>query len=548
MTPSSRRWLAAVAPGVERPPSVSDARSVDDLVRGLDGATEAEAAQLLAGLTEAVARRGLSAVDLQESVVPWLERGEAGPAAAALLGRAGLASAVEPLRVALARTACSAMRVEVLVALASLGRRSFVLRTVRSMLAHAKPPVRACAFEVLERVARNEDAETCAAMLHVARAEDRARLAALVYRLGDPRGFAPLARALRDLRPSTPPDRVERVLRAVAYAGTRRFLPAVEELAGRTEHPWVRVRANAVAAKLATSGYAEPSLAVLLETGEAAWHEGDLDGAARQLREILRLDPDGPEARRACYVLANALKESDRHAEALETIDLGVELDPSSWRNHRLRGSLLWDVGRHEQALASYDRALALRPTDPYTWYYKAYVLYRLRRDEEALPCLDRALTLRRDAPYLYNQKAFCLERLDRFADAVACYRRSLALKPDDPVIWDYLGQSLQSLGQLEEALDAFDRALSLAPHREDLLYHRADTLYDMQRWAESEVAFALALERAPDNFNAWFNRGLCLRFLERFEDATWCFEEALTLRPESARAREQRDACRDRK
>ncbi len=495
----------------------------------------------LEAMIDADGGRALPAATLKRTLIPLLAVEETCGLAARVLGRAGVTEAAPPMRAALARTASLDNRLALLGGLMRLGQRALALRTLRSILAHGGHEARRGAIGLLTEVAAAEDAVALHDMLLLTTGAERVSLAAVLYRLGDPRAYKVLATGLEQLGPESDAATAEGLLRAMARLRSRRFGPLLAAYARRETRPWFAARARSILAELEATGSDEPTPEALLERAEDAYFGGRPAEAAKLLQELITLDQGHA---RGLYLYANCLKDEQRLGEALAACDRALLSDATHWRAHRLRGSLLWDLGRHDEALDAYDRALTLHPVDPYTWYYKGYVLYRLRRDGEALPCLDRALSLKGDSPYIHNQKAFCLERLGRHAEAARCYRKSLQLKPDDPVIRDYLGQALQASGRLDEALAAYEAALRVAPERAETLYHRADVLYDLERWDEAAAAFSAYLALREDSYNAWFNRGLCLRFLGRYLDAAQCFRRALSLRPDSVNARRHLAWC----
>lgn len=502
------------------------------------------AAELLEALDGMAGELALSPDLLERALVPLLDDERACGLAARLLGRMGVAAAAPELERSLARTHSVDNRIEVLGALFRLGHRALALRTLRTIVVHGTDIARERAVATLSELASVEDLASVHEMMQLAHDNERFGLAALLYRLGDLRGFGALTRSFARLDESSPAQTCLAALDAAASAGSQRFLPAVEAYAKRETRHWQLARARAVIASLRRRGLREASPTALIELAEASWLTGARDEAMEHLAELLALEPGHAQG---LYLRASCLKDDGRAAEALESASLALASEPANWRLHRLRGSLLWDQGDHDGALEAYDRALGLQPIDPYTWYYKGYVLYRQQRYQEALPCIDRALSLKSDSPYIWNQKAFCLERLERFDEAVSCYRRSLKLHPSDLFAREYMGQALQAAGRLDEALACFETILNSHPEREESLYRRADVLFDLAQWESSAIAFARFLAVRADNYNAWFNRGLCLRFLDRFEEATESFRQALLIRPTNTNAQRHYDYCRAR-
>jgi tetratricopeptide (TPR) repeat protein len=84
----------------------------------------------------------------------------------------------------------------------------------------------------------------------------------------------------------------------------------------------------------------------------------------------------------------------DRIAEALESFDRAIRLDPRSAIAHSNRGGTLHRLDRLENALESHDRSLALNPDLGSALVNRAQTLVELGRYDEALDGYERALAL----------------------------------------------------------------------------------------------------------------------------------------------------------
>ncbi len=495
----------------------------------------------LNSLVELPSDRCLPQATLHDAIVPLLDDAATAGAAARVLGRFGVETAVSSLEHALARVTTVDDRLDVIAALTNLGRRELGQRTLRSIIRHGDTEARRKAVETLVDLAEEADATFLRELIAVVTGVERLMVAVAMYRVGERSAFSVISQEVARLSAETSADEAALALRAAESLASRRFVPMLEAYQARETRPLLGRRAGLVAERLAEQGVDEPPPKELMELAEEAYFQNRPEEARRSLESLIALNCRNP---RALYIYANCLKDEGQQEEALKACDAALSADAAYWRSHRLRGSLLWDLARHEEALHAYDRALNLNPVDPYTWYYKGYVLYRLRRDDEALPCLDRALSLKSDSPYIHNQKAFCLERLGRYADAVRCYQRSLQLRPEDLTIRDYLGQGMQQCSRLQDALECYDEVLQADPARAETIYHRADVLYDMELWDEAAAGFERYVALESDSYNGWFYLGLCLRFTDAYQEAAECFKRALLLRSDSVNARRHLAYC----
>ncbi len=176
----------------------------------------------------------------------------------------------------------------------------------------------------------------------------------------------------------------------------------------------------------------EPRPEAHFTLGVIYWHQGELDRAARALREAVALDPHSADAQ---YTLGAVLKARREFPEAVDSLRRAIALRPDLWgarhtlaQVYQLSGND--EAARAEQAAAETQRA-------------------RAGREQEA-GVLTAVGSGRLDA----GDPAGALHL---FARATAAY------EPYAPAHYQK-GRALRALGRAEEARRAFDRARALNP------------------------------------------------------------------------------------
>jgi predicted TPR repeat methyltransferase len=103
---------------------------------------------------------------------------------------------------------------------------------------------------------------------------------------------------------------------------------------------------------------------------------------------LLRLEPQNPEA---WFHRAEALALLKRREEALESFRQAGELHPAAmpWYRH---GQILQDLNRDSEALDSYDRAIAVDPAFAPAWTNKGNILREMLRLPEAAHAFRQAI------------------------------------------------------------------------------------------------------------------------------------------------------------
>ena len=272
----------------------------------------------------------------------------------------------------------------------------------------------------------------------------------------------------------------------------------------------------------------------LLVEAFALHQAGRLAEAEQTYNRILAIQPDHFDS---LHLLGIVFHLRGEHTQALRHIDLALEINPDNIPALNSRGIALRELKRFEDAVASYDRALKLLPDYAEALLGRANALRELQRFEEALASYDRALGLRPDWIDAYVNRGNVLHALERFGEALASYDHALALRPDLVEAHTNRGSTLHELMWFDEALASHDRALALRPDYTEAHYNRGNALHKLKRFAEALASYECALALRPDFVEALANRGVALHSLNRFEEALASYDRALAVRPDYAKA-----------
>ena len=233
---------------------------------------------------------------------------------------------------------------------------------------------------------------------------------------------------------------------------------------------------------------AEPATATqLIQQGLFHHRQGDLASAMERYVEVLRIDPQNPDAlyyvavvacqegqyrqgielaRRAIEfgppqarvynVLGQALYREGERLEAIKNFDRAIVLDPKFADAHGNRANILADAGFPDEALKSFDRALALNPTSAADWLNRGSLLQALGRHAEALTSFDKAIKCGADVAEAHVNRGNALKDLGhldaaagnaaspRFDEALAAYET--AVKRDAKLPEAHLGRGWLNL------------------------------------------------------------------------------------------------------
>ncbi len=243
---------------------------------------------------------------------------------------------------------------------------------------------------------------------------------------------------------------------------------------------------------VAAAGMAEPGDAQAALSGAL---EG-LTGAERAgaLEAIAAHGPIRNAGGRAAGVI-RILRLHRAAAPALALAEAVLEAAPEAADIHRLRASLLMDLGRLNEAADAFRNAVAIVPDDIEILTAYSAVLAQLGRPEEALDVAERAAVpglAASDADrrrIALMQLLSCQIELGRFDAAVERFRAYAEAAPALAEVWIALARSLHAAGRHDEAEQAAASGLRRTPgHLELEWLHCVYALVPIYRSSE-EIA-----------------------------------------------------------
>ena len=184
-------------------------------------------------------------------------------------------------------------------------------------------------------------------------------------------------------------------------------------------------------------------------------------GSERGSRSSRRRDTTDVQA---LHVAGDQLLSKGAFAEARESYQQLVNLDPRDAVARNGLGIALAQLARYGEAEAEFRRAIGIRPGFPEACYNLAGVLQSTGRFNESETPLRRALKLKPSYVDARISLATTCKLLGRFPEARDCYEKALRADPRATRAIVGLGQIASVEGRFTEAEAAFRRALEIEP------------------------------------------------------------------------------------
>jgi tetratricopeptide (TPR) repeat protein len=224
--------------------------------------------------------------------------------------------------------------------------------------------------------------------------------------------------------------------------------------------------------------------AQLLQQGLFHHRQGDLASAMERYVEVLRIDPQNPDA---LYYVAVVACQEEQFQQGVELARRAIANGPPQARVHNLLGQAQYRLGEPMEAIKNFDRAIALDANFADAHGNRANILVDAGFPDEALKSFDRALALNPASGPDWLNRGALLQELGRHADALASFDKAVICGPEVAEAYVNRANALKDLGHLDAA----------------------SGLPNSPRFDEAAAAYSKAIELEPRMDEAYFGRGL---------------------------------------
>ncbi len=248
---------------------------------------------------------------------------------------------------------------------------------------------------------------------------------------------------------------------------------------------------------------------VYAEAPDDATAQADLRSLNGTLPEVRGLPFDGVftgTPRRDYYKFGGALLQAGYPKQALPYFEEMRRRNPDNARALVALGRIYLGENREAEARQSLQRAVEVDPRLPAAWNELGGVEMQAGNAAEALRCYEHALSLAPDLGYVLINAAQAHDKLGHAADSEKLYRRLLSLEPNNGDAANGLGLLLARQGRTVEARKLFELAISV--HRDDSsAINNLGVLYvNMGQPNDAIAAFQYGIKVAPDSEELYLN------------------------------------------
>jgi tetratricopeptide (TPR) repeat protein len=253
----------------------------------------------------------------------------------------------------------------------------------------------------------------------------------------------------------------------------------------------------------------------------------DFDGAARQCRKALKLNPKNTEV---LGTLSITLLHQGKFDEAIRCWTEVIRLEPNNIDAHNNLGLAMLRQGNFDEAIKHWLEVVRLKPDHVEALSNLGSVLFEKGMLKEATDYLFKALRLdpnNTDAHYNLGQALLRQEKPD---EAIRHLSVVVRLKPDDAEARYTLGMALVGQGKLDEAVKHLLEVVRLNPKNTDAYYNIGVALANQGKLNEAIKYWLEVVRLNPKNIDAPVNLAKSYAKIGQLNEAISFAEKALAL------------------
>jgi DNA-binding winged helix-turn-helix (wHTH) protein/tetratricopeptide (TPR) repeat protein len=184
------------------------------------------------------------------------------------------------------------------------------------------------------------------------------------------------------------------------------------------------------------------------------YYEYDFDGAERECKRAIEIDPNSSLAHQ---VYSRFLNSRGRFDEAINEIKTAIDLEPTSFHNQRNLGVSLYFARRYDEAVAQFNRVIATDKDSLSTYIWLCFALEVQGKESEVFDCFMKTSEIQKENEEILKAyktafqtsgwKGVLRERLERFEKTDELYFNGAAYSAqigDKEKAFEYLEKSLQ--------------------------------------------------------------------------------------------------------
>ncbi|QDG52451.1 tetratricopeptide repeat protein [Persicimonas caeni] len=237
----------------------------------------------------------------------------------------------------------------------------------------------------------------------------------------------------------------------------------------------------------------------------------------KALTLLERAKEEGIQDIRLSAYLADAYRQSERFAKAVEQINKVIEQYPKNQEYIFIRGRIYFDQGNFDTAREDFNKAYELDPRYHDAYFFVGRTAFEQGDYKKAMKIFRHVLDYRPNEGEFRYWMGRSYEAEERLTQALEEYRKATAVDESygltNPQLYVRRGRLLSRLGYSVQGKQDIARALELAPDMTEALIAMGEANYGEQNYDEAIENFEDVLEKRPEHAEVQYKLGMALQY-----------------------------------
>ena len=215
------------------------------------------------------------------------------------------------------------------------------------------------------------------------------------------------------------------------------------------------------------------------------------------LLELQNIDPEAKEYEDSLFLQVRALKELDRHQQAVQALEFALTQEAGRTPDlYILLAGIYQFTGQDEQCRITFLRALEIYQENEQVLYEYGLFLDYIDEQDPALKVMEQIITMNAEHAGALNYIGYTwADKKTNLPGALRYISQAAKLKPNNGYIRDSLGWVYYQQGEYEKARKTLEMAVELAPDDPAILDHLAETYLALKLPKKAQQTWRKALD-----------------------------------------------------
>ena len=235
---------------------------------------------------------------------------------------------------------------------------------------------------------------------------------------------------------------------------------------------------------------------------------------------------------RAYYEVALKLSDYGKFDEALETVNIAIEIDKDFIDSYYLRGYLFSEKQMYDLAIEEYEYTIKNDDALEFSYYQLGIVYKEMGNIEKAKECFHKVVEFNAEHLTVYGDLSEVYEAEGNGEKALEYVSKQLEINPSE-YHYIYRGLIYDRCEEMEKAKEDYEKALEINPNSKHAYYNMGHLYQKRGKFNEAIKYYKKSIEVSDDGFVLPYNNiSDCYMYIKNYDMSLFYLNEGIEKMP----------------